>query len=350
MTHIGRGWILLLLLAAASVAATQDDGGFDLDGDCHDSSAGSGALRREMRALAARNEWDGAVDAGKRYVLDMCHNSYRWGALLEVLLQSPRRTEALDLLWEMKLRDLDFHRAEIDWKAIQAVDGFSSSEIGKHYERAQRAIRAITGEASKNVEYGEGTPPYWADDVCPGEYCGLGKGMWVEAPLDTFDRPGGEPVGRIDRCEKVDQIRTRYESPMVPHVVVFDQESQGCYRREGDEPCGPFNAGEVVYYVIYEGEGFVRILHRGEEKIMDNPHGLLGECAIPSARCWLTPLVPTSREQSVIEQQLWILVETSEGSTHWVRDMKLYDGYVEVDPSPEYLETQRALERECSER
>jgi hypothetical protein len=337
------GLALVIFLRAMDAQA------FDLGGDCLAVSAGAMALNREMQALAAKKDWDAALDAGRRYLRDMCDNPYRWGQVLEVLLDSPRRAEALDFLWEMHMRGLDLNRASVDWEKVRGLDDFDESEIGEHYAASRRAIQAIQESARERIAYGiTGSPSYWTDDVCPGEYCTLGTGMLLPITLEAFDRPGGNRVGSVPRCAKVNQLRTRYESPMVPHVVIFDHEDERCHRRVGDEPCGPFEKGDLVYYVIYEGEGFARVLHEDHEKILDGQHGLLGECAIPSSKCWLTALVPASRAQSVVDEQLWVLIETPDGSSHWVRDMALYNAYEDVDPDPAYVEAKRALEEECS--
>ena len=333
----------------ASVALSGSAGGFDLGGECEISQQTGWQVGRDMQTRAARGEWEDALEAGMRYIRAMCSNSYRWAEVLDVLLKSPRRDEAFDFLWEMHTRHLDLDDPRIDWKAIEGIQGFGDSEIGKLHERSTREIAALQQEALGRVEWGRSnSKAYWADEVCPGEYCGLGTNVLLDRSYAVYDTPEGGRVGALKRCERIDQLQTKYRSPMVPHVVIYDYEDQTCHRRGARLGCGKFERGDLVYYVIYSGEGFVRVLHDGAEKIVDDPHRLLGDCRFASRRCWVTSLAPASKDQAVVDDQLWVEIQRVDGSKVWTNEIALHSAYEEVDPDPERRKRRQELAAECA--
>ena len=90
------------------------------------------------------------------------------------------------------------------------------------------------------------------------------------------------------------------------------------------------------------------MLHEGKEKIISDAQGLLGDCRFPSDRCWVVSLVSTGKDQSVVEEQLWVEVMSSGGTRGWTNEIALYNGYEEVDPDPEQVKRKQALEAECA--
>ena len=184
------GAIVTLFLASSS------EGAFDLGGDCEPQGEQSWKLSHNMRAQAARGEWDDAIETGLVYVRDMCQNSYRWAQLVNLFLESPRRAKALDILREMRTRGRDLNVDEIDWNAVEQLEGFDASEIGQLYLHSVREITTLKTDARMRMRHGVlAKTPYWASGVCPGEYCGFGKALLLERSYALLDKPDGGKVG-----------------------------------------------------------------------------------------------------------------------------------------------------------
>ena len=182
----------------------------------------------------------------------------------------------------------------------------------------------------------------------PIEHHSLAQPEAVAEMVEQAVALGATPCGNYDAPAAGARLCTyALETPPV-YVVIYDHEDQTCHRRGTRLGCGKFERGDLVYYVIYSGEGFVRVLHDGAEKIVDDPHRLLGDCRFASRRCWVTSLAPASTDQAVVDDQLWVEIQRVDGSKVWTNEIALHSAYEEVDPDPERRKRRQELAAECA--
>jgi len=303
--------ILLVGSLTGSLWAAQQQ--FDLGGAC--SAAVSPGPFSQLREAKKGGNWDRVIEVAKQNVREGCGVEYRWGELVNALLEAHRPAEALQALQEMDSRGFDLNPSAIDsgqeeLKAFMEAPLFKASPVGRKVEQLKRISderRDRYREVLKTIPPSQRPPDdYVAKGVCPFECCHYGNWTALE-DTELVATPGGKRVvGKAAKGNRVVGLTGEVHLRPEPVVVLT---------------AGALPKDSIAFVLDYGGEGYGHVFTRG--KVVDVFLGYGEYCFRPSEDCWGETLLPAKERK---KQVWWVQVRLANGATGWTDKPENFGG------------------------
>jgi hypothetical protein len=267
---------------------------------------------KQEQALVEAKDWDALIDARKQSVRNFCSNTFRWAQLFSALVEARRYLEAVQTLNSLKERNspLPFAVIEKTDAAFLAAEEFRASAVGQEYAARKDEIdELMRGAAAKLAAM---TPselppnPYRSIGACPFECCTY-REWTTRMPVQLVESIGSTKViAEIPSGVKVQGVTGEVHLDAEPYVAL--------------ENLGALKAGDVIFLLDNEGEGYVNYWFNGKLK---PPLGLDEGLAMYSYESCLTHTGPGAcslrklHPQKKFRNDWWVRVKTADGREGW---------------------------------
>jgi pentatricopeptide repeat protein len=286
-----------------------DPGGLCLEKDPRRRLPAGYPREEELRKAG---DWEQLIEAMEALVRDNCDIPFRWAGLFKALADGGRSTDALRVANEMTRRGFPPPHAVVAKTAIQFRESeeFRASPLGTEYARREGEIQQVLKRAEENLA-GMGTdlPPkiYRSLGACPFECCTYRK--W--------------------KTEKPVRVQESIQSPAIVAEVPAGADVTGVTGEVHVEPepyavlenNGVLKAGDVVFFLDYEGEGYVSYWYKGKIKpdlgLDDGLTSYTDDECLPGRQkgaCSLRKMRPGKKFLT----EWWVKIRSSDGKEGWV--------------------------------